>query len=34
LLRPERIILISPKVRRLLESNNLKGYGIEVTHLV
>jgi len=34
LLRPERIILVSPKVRRLIESEKLKGVEIEVAHLV
>ncbi len=33
LLRPERIILVSPKVRRLIESEKLKGVEIEVAHL-
>jgi len=33
LLRPERIILVSPKVRRLIESEKLKGVDIEVAHL-
>ncbi len=33
LLRPERIILISPKVRDLLQSERVKGYEIEVAHL-
>jgi hypothetical protein len=34
LLRPERIILISPKVRRVIDSLQLKGCEIEVAHLV
>lgn len=34
LLRPERIILVSPKVWRLLESEKLKGYELEIAHLV
>lgn len=34
LLRPERIILISPKVWRLLESEKLKGWQVEVARLV
>ena len=34
LLRPERAILISPKVRRLIDSRKLKGCEIEVVHLV
>ncbi|MEY2493794.1 MAG: hypothetical protein QOJ45_286 [Verrucomicrobiota bacterium] len=34
LLRPERAILVSPKVRRLIESEKLKGVKIEVAHLV
>ncbi len=34
LLRPARIILISPKVWRLIESEKLKGYEVEVAHLV
>jgi hypothetical protein len=34
LLRPERTILISPKVRRLIGSEKLKGCEIEVAHLV
>ena len=34
LLRPRRLILISPKVWRLLESERLKGCEIEVAHLV
>lgn len=34
LLRPQRIILISPKVWRLLESEKLKGWEVEVAHLV
>jgi hypothetical protein len=33
LLRPERIILISQKVRKLIESEKLKGCKIEVAHL-
>jgi len=34
LLRPERIVLISPKVQRLIDSEKLKGCEIEVAHLV
>lgn len=34
LLRPERIVLISPKVRRLIASGKLNGCEIEVAHLV
>jgi hypothetical protein len=34
LLRPERIILVSGKVRLLLESEKLKGWEIEIAHLV
>lgn len=34
LLRPERAILISPKVWRLIDSGKLKGCEIEVAHLV
>jgi len=34
LLRPERIILVSPKVRQLIESEKLKGVEIEVAHVV
>jgi hypothetical protein len=34
LLRPRRVILISPRVRRLIESEKLKGVKIEVAHLV
>ena len=34
LLRPRRVILISPKVRRLIESERLKGVEIEVAHVV
>lgn len=33
LLRPEQIILVSPKVRRLIEYEKLKGVEIEVAHL-
>jgi hypothetical protein len=33
LLRPENIILVSPEVRRLIESEKLKGFEIEVAHL-
>ena len=32
LLRPERIIFVSPKVRRLIESEKLKGVEVEVAH--
>lgn len=34
LLRPERVILISPKLWRLIDSERLKGCEIEVAHLV
>ena len=34
LLRPERIILVSPKVRRLIASEKIKGVEVEVAHLV
>lgn len=34
LLRPERIILISPKVWLRLESEKLKGWEVDVAHLV
>jgi hypothetical protein len=34
LLRPERVILVSPKVRRLIESEKLKGVKFEIAHLV
>lgn len=34
LVRPERIILISQKVRRLIDSERFKGCGIDVAHLV
>jgi hypothetical protein len=34
LLRPERAILISPRLHRLLEGEKCKGYKIEVTRLV
>jgi len=33
LLRPERVILISPKVWRLIESERIKGIDVEVAHL-
>jgi len=33
LLRPERVILVSPKVRRLIEAEKLKGVELEVAHL-
>lgn len=33
LLRPEQLLLISPKLARLIESEKLKGCGIEVAHL-
>jgi hypothetical protein len=33
LLRPRRVVLISPKARRLFESMNLKGANVEVAHL-
>lgn len=33
LLRPERVILISPKVWRLIESERIKGVDVEVAHL-
>lgn len=34
LLRPERMILVSPKLWRLIDSEKLKGYEIEVAHMV
>jgi hypothetical protein len=34
LLRPSRVILVSPKVWRLIKSESLKGVDIEVAHLV
>jgi hypothetical protein len=34
LLRPQRLILVSPRVRRLIETEKLKGCAIEVAHLV
>ena len=34
LLRPERVVLVSPKVQRLIDSEKLKGCEIEVAHLV
>ena len=34
LLQPERIILVSPKVRQVFESERLKGVKFEVAHLV
>lgn len=34
LLRPERIILISPKFQRLIDSEKLNGCEIEVAHQV
>lgn len=34
LLRPERIVLISPKLNRLLESEKLKGVEVEVAYLL
>jgi hypothetical protein len=33
-LRPERVLLLSPKLRRLINSEKLKGCEIEVAHLV
>jgi hypothetical protein len=33
LLRPEQLILISPKLAKLIESEKIKGCGIEVAHL-
>lgn len=33
-IRPERIILVSAKLRRLIESEKLKGLRVEVAHLV
>jgi hypothetical protein len=33
LLRPERALLISPRLWRALEQSNLKGFGVEVAHL-
>jgi hypothetical protein len=32
--RPERQILVSPKVQQLIESEKLKGCEVEVVHLV
>jgi hypothetical protein len=34
LLRPEQLILISPKLAKLIESEKIKGCGYEVAHLV
>ena len=34
LLRPRRVMLISPKFRKLLEMEKVKGFNIEVAHLV
>jgi hypothetical protein len=34
LLRPERQILISPRLYRLLEAEKIKGYQVEVAHLI
>jgi hypothetical protein len=34
LLRPERIILVSQKVRQVIESEKLKGFKLEIAHLV
>jgi hypothetical protein len=34
LLRPERVILVSPKLWRLIDSERLKGCEVEVAHLV
>lgn len=34
LLRPHRVILISPKFWKLIESDGIKGVGIEIAHLV
>jgi hypothetical protein len=34
LLRPESVILVSPKIWRLLETEKLNGYEVEVVHLV
>ena len=33
LLRPEQLIIISPKLSKLIESEKLKGCGVEVAHL-
>jgi hypothetical protein len=33
LLRPERVILVSPKVWKLIATEKLKGCGVEVAHL-
>jgi hypothetical protein len=33
-LRPERIVLISPRLRELLDQHKIKGYRVEVAHLV
>lgn len=34
LLRPERLLLVSPRVRRLVLDEGLKGWGFEVAHIV
>ena len=34
LLRPERLLLISPKLRRAIEAEKLKGFKFEVAHLI
>ena len=33
LLRPERLMLISPRLRRLIEEERLKGFEFEVAYL-
>jgi hypothetical protein len=33
LLRPERFLLISPKIQKIFEKQNVKGCKIEVAHL-
>lgn len=33
LLRPERLIFVSPKLRHILTSENLKGFGVDVAHI-
>ncbi len=34
LIRPERFLLISPRLRRILEEQDLRGFGLEIAHLV
>lgn len=34
LLRPERFLLISPKLQRAIEQQKLRGFKLEVVHLV